>query len=74
LLGEKIKALSSEAKASAGIIGSLPLVVMTLVYLTSPAYITILFVNDTGRLLLLGAAGLMAVGIYVMRNMINFKH
>ena len=35
----KIKAVSSEAKASAGIIGALPFVVGVLVYLTSPDYI-----------------------------------
>jgi tight adherence protein B len=74
LLGEKIKALSSEAKASAGIIGSLPLAVMGLVYLTRPDYIMILFINETGRIILLSVAVMMSLGIMVMRNMINFKY
>ncbi len=74
LLAEKIKALSSEAKASAGIIGSLPVVVAGLVHLTSPGYMTLLFTTDTGRLILLGSATLMFMGIMVMRNMINFKY
>lgn len=72
LLREKIKALSSEAKASAMIIGSLPIVVMVLVYFTTPAYITTLFITDTGHLILLVAATLMGLGIYIMRTMINF--
>ena len=72
LLREKIKALSSEAKASAMIIGSLPVIVMLLVYLTTPSYMLTLFTTDLGHLLLLIAAGLMATGIYVMRSMINF--
>jgi tight adherence protein B len=72
LLREKIKALSSEAKASAMIIGSLPVIVMLLVYLTTPGYIMSLFVTDLGHLILLIAAGLMATGIYIMRSMINF--
>lgn len=73
LLREKIKALSSEAKASAMIIGSLPVIVMILVYMTTPAYIMSLFVTDLGHLLLLIAAALMGAGIYIMRSMINFN-
>jgi tight adherence protein B len=73
LLREKIKALSSEAKASAMIIGSLPVIVMFLVYLTTPHYIMSLFTTDLGHLLLLIAAGLMGAGIYIMRSMINFN-
>lgn len=68
----KIKAMSSEAKASAGIIGSLPFVVMLLVYLTTPDYILLLFTDSTGNLILLGAAVWMSVGVMVMRTMINF--
>jgi tight adherence protein B len=73
LLREKIKALSSEAKASAMIIGSLPIIVMGLVYMTTPAYIMSLFATDLGHLLLLIAAALMGTGIYIMRSMINFN-
>lgn len=72
LLREKIKALSSEAKASAMIIGALPIIVMLLVYFTTPAYIMTLFTTDLGHLLLLIAAVLMGMGIYIMRSMINF--
>jgi tight adherence protein B len=72
LLREKIKALSSEAKASAMIIGSLPVIVMLLVYFTTPDYIMSLFVTDLGHLILLIAAALMGIGIYIMRSMINF--
>jgi len=73
LLREKIKALSSEAKASAMIIGSLPVIVMLLVYMTTPAYIMTLFTSDLGHLILLIASGLMGAGIYIMRSMINFN-
>jgi tight adherence protein B len=70
----KIKAMSSEAKASAGIIGSLPIAVMGLVYVTTPAYIAVLFTERTGNLLLAGCAFWMGLGCLVMRKMINFKH
>lgn len=70
----KIRAMSSEAKASAGIIGSLPPAVMGIVYVTTPAYIAKLFTTQSGNLMLAGCAVWMGIGIMVMRKMINFKH
>jgi tight adherence protein B len=68
----KVKALSMEAKASAAIIGSLPFIVATLVYLTSPQYIMILFTDPRGHLILLFAGIWMSMGLFVMRKMVNF--
>jgi len=68
----KIKAMSTEAKASAAIIGALPIAVMCLVYITSPDYIVVLFTEPMGRLMLAGSAVWMTMGILVMRKMINF--
>jgi tight adherence protein B len=69
---EKIQAMSMEAKASAGIIGALPIVVMLLVYLTTPGYISLLWTNSTGQMLLAGSGVWMFMGIMVMKKMINF--
>lgn len=68
----KIKAVSSEAKASAGIIGCLPLIVTLLIYLTSPAYISLLFSTLTGNIVLAASGFWMLIGVLVMRKMINF--
>jgi len=68
----KIAAMSMEAKASAVIIGALPIVVMGLVYLTSPKYISLLFTDPVGNIILACAACWMTMGIVVMRRMINF--
>jgi tight adherence protein B len=68
----KIKAMSMEAKASAWIIGALPVIVMGLVYMSSPKYIMLLFIDPTGHLILAASAIWMAIGIFVMRRMINF--
>ena len=73
MMGEKIKALSSEATASAGIIGSLPPAVMTLVSITTPAYMKLLFTDPRGQFMLLVAILMMAFGIFVMKKMIAFK-
>jgi tight adherence protein B len=68
----KIKAMSTEAKASAAIIGSLPIAVMALVYISSPDYIIVLFTEPMGRLMLAASAVWMTMGVLVMRKMINF--
>ncbi len=69
----KVQALSMEAKASAAIIGALPFIVAFLVYLSSPNYIMPLFTTSTGHIIL-GVSGLwMSMGIFVMRQMINFE-
>lgn len=69
---EKIKAMSMEAKASAMIIGALPIGVMTLVYLTSPQYIELLWTTPTGRMMMFASGVWMLFGVLVMRKMINF--
>jgi tight adherence protein B len=56
----KIKAMSTEAKASAAIIGSLPIAVMSIVYVTSPDYITLLWADRLGQIMLAGSAVWMA--------------
>ncbi len=68
----KIKAMSSEAKASAGIIGALPPLVTLFVYLTSPAYISLLFTTFAGHVTLGVCACWMGLGVFVMKKMINF--
>lgn len=73
LMKEKIKALSAEAVASASIIGCLPPGVVTLISITSPAYMKPMFTDPRGHLMLLAGVLWMTMGILVMRKMINFK-
>ena len=71
-MSAKIKAVSMEAKASAAIIAALPVGVMTLVYITSPDYIELLWTTSLGHMMLGGSALWMLIGVFVMRKMINF--
>lgn len=71
-LRDKVVALSSEAKASAMIIGALPIAVGFLVYLTSPHYIELLWTTDIGEATLGFCVTMMATGIFVMKKMIAF--
>ena len=72
MMKAKIKAMSTEAKSSAGIIGSLPFIVASLVYLTSPDYILLLFETREGNIVLAICLVWMMMGVGVMKKMINF--
>lgn len=72
-LKRKIKALSSEAIASASIIGALPILVASGMYFVNYEYISILFTDSFGKILLAGAVIWMCMGIFMMKAMINFK-
>jgi tight adherence protein B len=69
---DKIQAMSTEAKSSAAIIGSLPIIVGLLLSLIAPDYIAILFNSQGGHVILFAGLCIMATGIIVMRQMINF--
>lgn len=73
MMREKVKALSSEAVASAMIIGSLPPIVMIMVSVTSPNYLSILFNDPRGHLVLAAAATWMSIGVFIMNRMVSFK-
>jgi tight adherence protein B len=72
-MSAKVKALSAEAKASAGVLGCLPPAVMALVYLTTPKYIALLWQKQQGMFMMLAGGFWMFCGIMIMRKMINFK-
>jgi tight adherence protein B len=69
----KVQAMSSEAKASAGIIGSLPIFVMLGMFVMNPDYINVLLTERLGHAMLIVAGIWMAIGVAVMAKMINFK-
>src|SRR5690606_33220753 len=73
-LQAKVKALSAEAKASAAVLGSLPFIVMLMVYISTPEYIALLWSTKSGQFMLAFAAVWMTMGLLVMRKMINFKY
>jgi tight adherence protein B len=71
-LGNLAKVMSAEAKAGAMIIGSMPIIVGVLVYITSPDYISLLWTDPRGQVVLVVSASVMGMGVLVMRKMINF--
>jgi tight adherence protein B len=69
----KVKAMATEATASAAIIGSLPIIVTGLLYATAPDYVSLLFTTTMGNIALAGGGVWMMIGVLVMRGMINFE-
>ncbi len=69
----KIRAMSSESKASAYIVGSLPFVVFGLVWMVNPGYLEGFFYEE--RLMIAGGGGLvwMSIGVFIMAKMVNFE-
>lgn len=71
---DKIQALSSEAKTSAGIVGSLPVLVALALTVMSPKYIELLFTTDTGNWLIVIGLVWMTIGVFVMGKIIHFDY
>jgi tight adherence protein B len=69
----KIKAMSSESKASAYIIGSLPFGVFAIIYSMNPQYMGGFFIDQ--RLIIAGIGGMvwMSIGAFIMKQMMNFE-
>ena len=69
----KIKAMSSESKASAYIIGSLPFIVFVMIWMINGSYMQTFFIDQ--RLMVAGGGGLiwMGLGAFIMAKMINFE-
>lgn len=69
----KIRAMSSESKASAYIVGSLPFIVFGLVWSVNPTYLGGFFVEP--RLIIAGLIGLvwMSIGVGIMAKMVSFE-
>jgi tight adherence protein B len=69
----KIRAMSSESKASAYIVGSLPFIVFGLVYMINPHYMGGFFTDQ--RLMVAGVGGMiwMGLGAMIMAKMVNFE-
>lgn len=69
----KIRAMSSEARASSYIIGALPFVVLAAVSFLSPDYMTPLYEDYRGNICGGVAIGMMVTGMWVMNRMTNFE-
>jgi tight adherence protein B len=69
----KIRTLSSEGRASAWVLGSLPFAIAGILTLSNPEYISILWTTPQGRNLILIGFALMVVGLLVLKRIVQIK-
>jgi len=69
----KIKAMASEGKASAYIVGALPFVMFFMLLMINYDYTSVLFTDTRGIYAALGGLGWMSIGAFIMKQMISFE-
>ena len=69
----KIRAMSSESKASAYIVGALPFIVFIMIWWINPTYISGFFSEDRLIVAGLGGMGWMGIGVFIMAKMVSFE-
>lgn len=67
----RIKAMTSEGRATAYILGSLPVLVFGAIHFTSPDYMTVLFTTESGHFVLGTAIGLVALAAFIVNRMLQ---
>lgn len=69
----QIRVLSAEGKMSAWVLSLLPFAAAAVIQVSNPAFLEVLYTSPTGRQMIAGALGLMALGILAMRRIINIR-
>ena len=72
-MADKVKAMSSEARMTATIIGSMPFLISLMIYLINPGYISLLWTDHTGQKIFYGGLTWMGIGVFLMKQMISFE-
>jgi len=72
-MADKVRAMSSEARMTATIIGSMPFLISLMIFLIDPGYIALLWTNPTGKKILYGGLLWMGIGVFIMKQMIAFE-
>jgi tight adherence protein B len=72
-MADKIRAMSSEARLTASIIGALPFLISLVIYAINPGYMLVLWTDPVGNLILCGGLIWMSIGVFIMKQMISFE-
>jgi len=72
-MADKVKAMSSEARTTASSIGSMPFLLAIILYIINPAYVSLLWTDHRGVIMLVFSVVLMSMGGFIMKKMIAFE-
>jgi len=73
MLRLKIRAITSEGRATSYILGALPIVVFSAIYYVTPTYLDVLFTTPSGRVILGCAMGLIGLAMWIVNSMIKIE-
>ena len=69
----QVRVLSAEGKMSAWVLSMLPFAAALMIQLTNPTFLAVLYTNPTGQKMIAGALGMMLLGVFVMRRIIDIR-
>lgn len=72
-LMRQVRALSAEGRLSGIILSLMPPVLLLVLWIASPGYISLLFDHPTGRVMLMAGGGFQALGMLVIRRLVKVK-
>jgi tight adherence protein B len=72
-MADKVRAMSSEARMTASIIGVLPFLIALVIFVINPGYMMLLWTDPMGNVILFGGLLWMAIGVFIMKQMISFE-
>jgi tight adherence protein B len=72
-MADKVRAMSSEARMTAMIIGAMPFLIMAIISIFAPDYIGLLFTTSTGKKIVGFGITWMGIGVFIMKQMISFE-
>lgn len=72
-LAGHVRVLSAEGRMSAWVLGLLPFGAGIMMYMVNPASMDVLFTDPTGRKMLFGALGMMALGVLGIRKIVRIR-
>ncbi|MGD9878178.1 type II secretion system F family protein, partial [Desulfococcus sp.] len=70
---DKVRALTAEGRLSALIIAVAPFFLFAYFYFTNPDYLELLLTHDVGRFMLVFAAVMMVIGIWVIKKIVDIE-
>ena len=69
----EVKTYTAQGRLTGWILSALPVVLLALTSIITPAYSTVLFHDPTGQMLLLAAAGLIITGSFIIRRVVRVE-
>jgi tight adherence protein B len=72
-LQQQIRVHTAQGRLTGAVLISMPIIIGIFLYVSSPAYIGLLFIRPMGHKMLIGAAVMNTIGLIIIRKIINIR-